>query len=45
MHSILLFTLNKEEQKIVDAIFFFGGGDFPIGHHSSPNVTRDLTMA
>ena len=30
VHSILLFTLNKEEQKIVDAIFFFGGGIFPL---------------
>ena len=30
VHSILLFTLNKEDQKIVDAIFFFfwGGGGF-----------------
>ena len=26
VRSTLLFTLNKEEQKIVDAIFFFGGG-------------------
>ena len=38
MHSILLFTLNKEEQKIVDA-FFLGGG---YSHWSSLKSKCDL---